>query len=232
MNLAVPLVRHAVSPYARRLARERNVTLDRLAGSGPGGRIVAADIPAAPGPVMATPESKSGSAPSSLTFACSAEVSLTEFFRLSREAAPAGLVLEIEDAALRAAAICLADLDEGLGAGIALETDGRQSLIAVSSGLSIGAERRKRLRARDSGADAAAESAVASLLVLESARVTPVSTHLLLGRALRLVLVVDRDRERGRVILSAASETVAEGWAISLLEAFVTALEGPLALMA
>ena len=35
--------RVSVSPYARRLARERGVPLQGLAGSGPGGRIVAAE---------------------------------------------------------------------------------------------------------------------------------------------------------------------------------------------
>jgi hypothetical protein len=39
-------LRHPASPYARRLARERGVTLDGLPGSGPFGRIVAADVEA------------------------------------------------------------------------------------------------------------------------------------------------------------------------------------------
>ncbi len=38
------LKRRAVSPYARRLARERGIALEVLTGSGPGGRVVAADI--------------------------------------------------------------------------------------------------------------------------------------------------------------------------------------------
>jgi pyruvate dehydrogenase E2 component (dihydrolipoamide acetyltransferase) len=37
-----------VSPYARKLASEKGVSLAGLAGSGPGGRIVAADVQAAP----------------------------------------------------------------------------------------------------------------------------------------------------------------------------------------
>lgn len=43
MNRRLP-----VSPYARRLAAERGVALDGLVGSGPGGRLVAADIPSRP----------------------------------------------------------------------------------------------------------------------------------------------------------------------------------------
>ncbi len=37
-----------ISPYARKLARERNVSIEILRGSGPGGRIVAKDVEAAP----------------------------------------------------------------------------------------------------------------------------------------------------------------------------------------
>jgi len=48
------------SPLARRIARESGVDLDTVTGSGPGGRIVKADVlgggPAAPAPPTATPE--------------------------------------------------------------------------------------------------------------------------------------------------------------------------------
>jgi pyruvate dehydrogenase E2 component (dihydrolipoamide acetyltransferase) len=43
------------SPVARRMARELNVELDRLQGSGPGGRIVKADVEAAAGSTQAPP---------------------------------------------------------------------------------------------------------------------------------------------------------------------------------
>jgi hypothetical protein len=57
---ATPLApggRIIAAPYARRLARERNVSLAGVAGSGPGGRIRAADVPvqAAVPPTVATP---------------------------------------------------------------------------------------------------------------------------------------------------------------------------------
>lgn len=55
--LAAPARRTVASPYARRLARERGVELTGVAGSGPRGRIVAADVPAivAEPRVLATP---------------------------------------------------------------------------------------------------------------------------------------------------------------------------------
>ncbi|MGH2978204.1 MAG: dihydrolipoamide acetyltransferase family protein [Solirubrobacterales bacterium] len=43
------------SPVARRMARELNVELERLEGSGPGGRIVKADVEAAAGSTQAPP---------------------------------------------------------------------------------------------------------------------------------------------------------------------------------
>src|SRR5690606_37893459 len=53
------------SPLARRLAAARGIELATLAGSGPGGRIVKADIEAAAGkaPAKATPAEAPGAAP-------------------------------------------------------------------------------------------------------------------------------------------------------------------------
>ncbi|MDD3652353.1 biotin/lipoyl-containing protein [Immundisolibacter sp.] len=50
--------RRIATPYARRLARERGLSLEGIAGSGPGGRIRAADVPlcaAKPAPAVAPP---------------------------------------------------------------------------------------------------------------------------------------------------------------------------------
>jgi pyruvate dehydrogenase E2 component (dihydrolipoamide acetyltransferase) len=64
------------SPLARRIARERGVNLGALVGSGPGGRVVKADVevaevagstPVAPaGPITVEPASAAGSSPSGL----------------------------------------------------------------------------------------------------------------------------------------------------------------------
>jgi pyruvate dehydrogenase E2 component (dihydrolipoamide acetyltransferase) len=57
--------RRKVSPVARRLARERGVDLSSVEGSGPGGRIVKADVPSAPtsAPVPAAPAPAAPAAP-------------------------------------------------------------------------------------------------------------------------------------------------------------------------
>ena len=63
---AAPVVasgdRLKASPYAKKLAGEKNVPLNQLSGSGPGGRIIANDVnsfvpaAAAPAPVAAAPK--------------------------------------------------------------------------------------------------------------------------------------------------------------------------------
>ena len=59
--LATPGGRIVATPYARRLARERDVPLAGIAGSGPGGRIRAADVPQFAGPqIVARPPAAAG----------------------------------------------------------------------------------------------------------------------------------------------------------------------------
>jgi pyruvate dehydrogenase E2 component (dihydrolipoamide acetyltransferase) len=225
MNAAPPSqTRRAASPYARRLAHERAVALDDLVGSGPGGRVVAADILAYRPPPAETPPAR----PQVPTMIFSAALSLTDLFRLTAGAARAGFDIAIEDAAARAARIAL----DGVPGGIALELDGRQIMLGTDAGLSIGAERGRRLAALASAADASAEPAAASLLVLSAARVVPVALPLLPGRAIRLVLAVDRDQEHGHTLLQARPGAMTETRAMAVLGAFATALEQPLALLA
>jgi pyruvate dehydrogenase E2 component (dihydrolipoamide acetyltransferase) len=249
MNVAASSMnRFAASPYARRLARDRMVDLADLTGSGPDGRIVAADVPAHPattalpshGMPDAAPSPRqlrsfsptltrsqlSSSAPAVMSF--SATVSLEELNQLIADAARAGLEISIEDAALRAARVALA----GMSGGIAMETEGRQILVSGTAGLSIGAERRLRLAAVARGEDAAQDPSLACLLVLEAARAMPLAMPPLPGRTLRLVLAVDGRAQLGRALLCAYSATITPARAAAALEVFAEALEEPLALLA
>lgn len=223
--------RRAASPYARRLARERELDLATVIGSGPHGRIVAADIlswqpkpadrpaePLAPPPLASPP-----------VVSFSASVNLAALGRLAADAARVGLDITIEDAAARAAQAALGTDAAG---GLAIEAEGRQIRIATATGLSIGAERQLRLTALASGADLSGQPAQASLLVLHAARVTPAALPLLPSRMLRFVLVIDRDREQGHALLCANAQGMTEHRAAAVLEAFISALEQPLALLA
>lgn len=238
MNVAATFsaeMRRAVSPYARRLAREKDIALDDLAGSGPRGRIVAADILAWRAPVVENPPEQRAPAPTASTFTFAATVSLASLYRLVADVARVGLTIEVEDAVHRAARAALAatgHAGDADAAGIALEADGRQILVGMGAGLSIGTERKLRLAALEGGADVSADPAMLSLLVLRAARVVPASMPLLPGRRLRLVLVVNEAREEASALLCAEAGAIAEAHALEMLEAFVAALEQPLALMA
>ena len=232
MNVTVRVPRRAASPFARKLAHDKAVPLDDLVGSGPNGRIVASDVMAWKAPLAQIEPEPQAPKPTRVPLAFAAAVSLVDLRRLAGEAALVGFPLEVEDAALRAAVVALAGLPGATGAAVSLEAGGRQILVRAASGLSIGAERRLRQEALERGADVSAEPALASLLVIRSDRVVPVSVPLLPGRSMRLVLLVGSGMDQGNAILCADSETVTEVQAQELLEAFVLALERPLALLA
>jgi len=222
--------RLAVSPYARRISRERAVDLDKVAGSGPDGRIVAADVLAHRTPVAATPPEPPIPTRAAV-FCFSAVVALAALYRLAADAARLGLDIAVEDCASRAAIAAFAGVGVDHAHRIAVEADGRQILICTASGRSIGADRRLRQEALGQRADVSAEPAAASLLVLHSARVAPSALPLLPGRTSRLVLVVDRDRELAHALLCADGSVLNEAGAVAALGAFVDAMEQPLALL-
>jgi pyruvate dehydrogenase E2 component (dihydrolipoamide acetyltransferase) len=235
MNVATSLAaesRRAASPYARRLAREKAIALIDVIGSGPMGRIVACDVLSYQAPVEALAQVVPAPTPAISTITFAAEVSLADLFQLARDAERVGLFIEVVDAALRAARSAFVSaefFDEPL---IALETESKQILVSQTAGLSIRAERRLRLDAMDADGDFSDEMATASLRVLQATRVAPVSLPLLPGRELRFILVVDKAAEQANAMICANSATVSETKATELLEAFVVALEQPLALMA
>lgn len=231
MNATANLPRNgrlAVSPYARRLARERKVDLDAVVGSGPGGRILAADVEAYRAQIAGIQPERPDQQQRASSFTFAATVSLTGFYRLALDAARVGLEIAIEDVASRAA---VAGMSDDAARTIAIEADGRQILISSASGISINAERVRRRAALGGHADVSADPATASLLVLHSARAVPTSLPLLPSRTLRFVLVVDRDREQGHALLCADGNGISEIRAIAILDAFVDALEQPLALL-
>jgi pyruvate dehydrogenase E2 component (dihydrolipoamide acetyltransferase) len=229
VNVSAPFPaqpRRAASPYARRLARERDLALDALGGSGPGGRILAADVLA-----FRQPDPPPAPRPAGPPLVFSAAVSLAALARLTADAARTGLVIDVEDAALRAARAALSAV-AGAGDAITVEAPGRQVLLSAPPGLSIGSERRLRLAALAGEADASGQPAAASLLVLSTARVVPVALPLLPGRVLRLVLAADASRAQGHALLCADPAAVTPAQATDMLDAFARALEEPLALLA
>ena len=109
-----------VTPLARRLASERGIDLTRVAGSGPHGRIVAADIDQAP----------RADAPSQTVsqFYLVADVEIGRLQPMLSEAKSAGAELSIADFAIKAWAVALKRVMPNAGADIGFiqSVDGRR----------------------------------------------------------------------------------------------------------
>ncbi|MAM13989.1 MAG: hypothetical protein CML23_26735 [Rhizobiaceae bacterium] len=221
-------VRLKASPYARKLARERSLALDAIIGTGPFGRIVAADV-------LNTRDAPAVSAAASarIPSAFAAEADLSVLRRLIADVDAAGVALSIEDVVLRSAVRALAEIelpDALANRGLTLETGGRQVRLAMPGDQSVGVQRWARLEALDSGRDDVDADAVLSVQFLEAGRVSPVFMPLLPGRALRLMAT--GTGERLAVLLCVDTDALSAETAIALLERFTGMLEQPLSLLA
>lgn len=226
LDLAPPPRRVAASPYARRLARERGVALFDIAGTGPDGRIVAADVlgyrPPAPAPVAAA-------APAASIGAFAAGIALAAVDTLLLGFADAGTPFDLEDVVLRAAGCSLDDVPGASlpEAPVALETGSRQTVFTGLRRLSLAPLRQRRLAQTD---DQSAEPASLSLRIVAGSGIRPVGMPLKPGRAMRLVLTVESGH--AEALLSFDSAQVTEEDAAELLSRFKDYLEKPLRLLA
>jgi pyruvate dehydrogenase E2 component (dihydrolipoamide acetyltransferase) len=119
--------RAKASPLARRVARALGVDLETLTGSGPGGRIVRADVEAAPQAAVAAPR-EAGPETIELTraqqtvarrmsdshatvpdFQVRTEVDVTELLDMRRSMKAAGSTVSVNDFVVRACALALRD---------------------------------------------------------------------------------------------------------------------------
>ncbi len=220
--------RRAISPYARRLARERGLSLEALRGTGPNGRIVAADIAACtarpPAPVAASGPQAS---------ALGTTIQLATLMQLLAGFADADTPFTLEDVVLRAAGCALDDVPETTslaGAPVALEQKRAQLVFADIRKGSLGPLRARRLAAIEGGADQSSEPAALSLKLLTASDIRPVMMPLLPGRAMRLVLAAGPTT--GECLLSFDAAVVSEDAATEFLTRFKAYLELPLRLLA
>jgi hypothetical protein len=226
LNLAPPPRRVAASPYAKRLARERDIALFDLIGSGPDGRIVAADVlgyrPKAPAPATLTAASTVG--------AFAAGISLSAIETLLAGFADAGTPFDFEDVALRAAGCSIDDVPgvaQISDAPVALEGRDRQTVFTGLRRQSLAPLRKRRLETVE---DDAAQPASLSLRIVTGNGIRPVGMPLKAGRPMRLVLTVEAGH--AEALLSFDSALVADDDAAELLSRFKAYLEKPLRLLA
>jgi len=229
--LATPAARLAVSPYARRLARERGLPLSALRGSGPGGRILAADVTGFVAPAASVPvESRPAQAPAQRIAAFAISVALGQASEALAALARSGSTFDLDDLVLLAAGRALGAVPIETATALALEMDGRQ-VVLYRMGAALGVLRAERQRASAEGRNDALEPATLSLKLLRAGAVRPVLVPLLPGRPMRLVAALDQDGQRAECLLVFDASLVAEDTAADWLAAFGSGLASPLSIL-
>lgn len=229
--MATAAARRAISPYARLLARERGIAIEDLSGSGPSGRIVAADIVAfVP---KATPAAASTAAAGPQASALGTTFALTKLREVLEAFGQADMAFTLDDAILRAAGCALSDVagaNQLPGAPVAVEHERRQVVLTDISKGSLAPARARRLTAIESGVDQSAEPATVSLKLIVAGDIRPVMLPLLPGRAMRLVL--SAGPTTGECLLAFDEARVEIDAAAEFLTRFKAYLEVPLRLLA
>jgi pyruvate dehydrogenase E2 component (dihydrolipoamide acetyltransferase) len=226
-------VRIAISPYARRLARERGIPLTGLRGSGPAGRIVAADVDGHRHPLPTAPV---GAVP---VAAIATRIDLAQALSVLQGFAAAGMVFDLDDLVLRAVACGLGDVGITAGAAeasISLEqVDGDRRWQVVLDNVRAGSLaplRARRLAAVSGAVDQSDAPASLSIRLLPASRVRPVMMPLQRQRAMRLVLAPDLSGTVAECLLSFDPLAIDEAIAARFLSEFQDYLEVPLRLLA
>jgi len=223
------------SPYARRLAREQELPLSEMRGSGPGGRVVALDIRSYK-PALVIPADEPRPVIPALAAAVplgglGATANLAALLGLLAQFAAVGKEISIEDALLRAAAKALVSEpdDQIPGAGIvAFETVKGDQLLIGADKVSAMTQRDRRLAAEPvAPAETPAEL---SLWLAPTRGIRASFLPLRPGRALRLAVSLSEDE--ADLLLVFSTDTVAEARAAVLLAAIRDNLETGLGLFA
>ena len=237
MNVAVAHTRRlAVSPYARRLARERALPLEAVHGSGPDGRILAVDVlrfvpiaePVGSPTVAVTAAAPPVAAPRIAAFAAS--IALGALKELLAALESTGKPLDIDDILLRAAGRAFAEIpDIAKGeAPVALELAGRQMVASPETPLT--SLREARLAALADDRNDAGKPAALSLCLLPATEIRPVTMPLLMGRVMRLTVSVSDAGDHAECLLTVDTASVDEVAASTWLSVLKSAMENPLRL--
>ena len=225
-----PPPRLAASPYARKLALARGVSLERVRGSGPAGRVVAKDIEEFVADVSAPPQAASLGA---MTSAFAATIQLDEIRRTLKGFSLSGTPFDLEDMVLRAVGCALDDVPIATlvdGAPVALESKSGQLVFDNVRRGSLAPLRSRRLAAIAVGDDHSGSPAAISVRLLSGATIRPVIMPLLSGRVMRLVLALSATA--AEALLSFDAAQVDEDLAAELLTRLKAYIEMPLLLLA
>jgi pyruvate dehydrogenase E2 component (dihydrolipoamide acetyltransferase) len=230
---AVATARRPASPYARRLARERGFALELITGTGPGGRIVAADVEAFAARRVSLPAAAAATAAAVAAYGTS--VSLAAVRSLLAGLAESRAEVSLDDLLVRAAAQALATAMARPGPGqaprtVALERSGTGAPLAVVADPHLGLVSQLHLRL----AEAAVPAEVPELTLrrLAETGVRPLSMPVIGGAAARLVVSAGEASPLADVLLAFDAGRLDEDAAATLLARLRDALEHPLGLLA
>mgnify|MGYP001810020608 CR=1 FL=1 len=191
MSAAAP--RLTASSYARRLARERGVPLAGLAGSGPNGRVVAADVVAFVAAPAVQPAAAPVSPPAAAAIAVSAPVAASRSlaaFQATVDLQPLAALIAAAGSGLAAGPFLVkaaARAAGPLGERLLVRDGGRLALVEGAATLSPGTIA-ARLEAGASG------DAPFSIELLVGSGIRPMAGGLPVGAVAKLVIVMDAGR--------------------------------------
>ena len=224
--------RTLASPYAKRLARERGVTLSLVTGSGPNGRIVADDLlrvaatttPEAAPAAVAAPEAALVPvlAPARSISAFAATIDLAP---LAEFIAGSGTGLSIDAFLIKAAA-------RSAGAHASsirwMKQDG--GTVTLVRAVALAPTEIDRLIGSDAEASVSTDKAmIVSRLAAKGVR--PVAGSLPSGVDLRILLVASDDAMTAEALVVHDAEAISEGEAGNILTSFRDLIEAPLRLL-
>jgi hypothetical protein len=210
-----------VTPRARRIARQHQLNLAQIRGSGPRGRIIAADVEPAP----ARNEDGIVSALRTTLRLASVETMLEAF-------AKEGLNIDFEDVMVRATSTALSAVREshhGQPASVSLERTGGDVRFDRASTMSLSAIHAARLERSSTNLQPSGDAL--SIKILEAGGVTAVLMPPLPGSAMRLVLATEAGYVETSATLFFYESRVTPELATSLLKSFQQHLESPVLLL-
>ena len=201
----------------RQALMKQSLPLETLRGSGPGGRILAADVvnfaPASASAVSLETAAPAPSIAAPRIAAFATSVALGALQDLLAALENSGNVFAVDDVLLRAASRAFAEIPDAakLGeASVALELAGRQTVFTGVPETSLTSLRATRLAALADNRDETKTPADLSLRLLPASDVRPVMMPLLAGRAMRLTVSLNMAADHAECLLTVDAASVDE----------------------
>jgi 2-oxoacid dehydrogenase-like protein with E3 subunit-binding domain len=227
---AMAAVRRPASPYARRVAREAAVGLELISGSGPGGRIVAADVEAFLTRRRGTARpAQSGTAVS----AFAATLTLAGAWQLIDDLSRAEIAVSFEALLVRASALALeaqraAGPDAGSTVAVGCERPGGLVMFPDAH-LRTMRDVAQRLLDHHARPDDAAP--VLTVRRIAQPGLRPTAMPLVAGAAMRLVVTAADAAPTGKALLCLDQARIDEDAAAAILARIRDSLDQPLRLL-